>query len=431
MDSTLDLSTFDFLIASYNEESFVTSKIEVHPINDDPILCVDEDDGYVPNLSLIHEECYEIPTNGDVDDHLVFPPAKKVSTSKDVQQSKKANGEDFEGCYTFLTPNGTKVWCPNQGCDIKPTLGATYGSWSDVLRMYKNYAECSNFSVHVGQTKKNKSDQVTHKYLRCNKAGRPQSMRKFDTLDGSFMSVRNRSFQVTDSHRLQVPMKGGHHNVKGTPTDFKNFSQAIRLFIGNRDSQLLLDLLRDRVSSGLLNNTDFWACMHRLVWYLFMSPTTFETRWVDLITRFQLEGHNWLSDMYAIRDQSVPPYFREIPMCCLMKTTSRVNRIVRIPDEYVFKRWMKDVLPKRIFEIQYRYGVDNSPESLLRNEILGLISNCADSLRNDYDGLAVFANKVRELSRSLSSDPVDSISKISNVEDIQNVVGGSFDVDMQ
>ncbi|KAL8240613.1 hypothetical protein R6Q59_013968 [Mikania micrantha] len=35
--------------------------------------------------------------------------------------------------------------------------------------------------------------------------------------------------------------------LRGTPTDFKNLSQAICLFIGNRDSQLLLDLLRDRV----------------------------------------------------------------------------------------------------------------------------------------------------------------------------------------
>ncbi|KAD5960721.1 hypothetical protein E3N88_12193 [Mikania micrantha] len=273
--------------------------------------------------------------------------------------------------------------------------------------------------------------------------------------------------------------------------------------------------------------------MHRLVWNLFISPDTFETRWADLITRFQLDGHNWLSDMYAIHDQWVPAYFREIPMCCLMETTSkcessnasfkvnssgantlvqfilcydtsiesqrykqrlaeykttsrpyqslsgleiekhafeidtrsifleiqkeivkeklfcyvshteqvqdkvvyfvthlnkdniftlsfsgtywpsigkydcscrnftrigylcrhifcvfRVNRIVRITDDYISKRWMKDVLPKRIFEIQ-------------------------------------------ELSSNQSSDPVGSISKFSNVQDIQNLVGGSLDVDLQ
>ncbi|KAD4888946.1 hypothetical protein E3N88_21019 [Mikania micrantha] len=248
----------------------------------------------------------------DADDTEEPPLSNDLSTTEEPCGLTRV-AEDVEGCYTFLTPNGTKVWCPNQDRDTKPIVGATYGCWNDVLRMYKNYAECSGFSVRIGQTKKNKDDQVTHKYLRCNKAGRPQSKRRFDTLDESSMYVRKSSFQVTDckarisvqvseaestfvvykfvechnhpliepynrdftkagrklsfstkqfihhmalnrigptiAHRLQVSMKGGHHNVNGTPTDFKNFSQAIRLFIGNRDSQLLLDRLRDRVKN--------------------------------------------------------------------------------------------------------------------------------------------------------------------------------------
>ncbi|KAD0312833.1 hypothetical protein E3N88_44465 [Mikania micrantha] len=136
---------------------------------------------------------------------------------------------------------------------------------------YQDYAMNCGFSVRVGQTKRNKDDVITHKYLRCNKSGRPQSKRKSDTLAESSLHFRKSSYQVTDckahigvqfihhmtlnrigptiAHRLQVSMKGGHHNVKGTPTDFKNFSQAIRLFIGNRDSQLFLDHLRDRVQN--------------------------------------------------------------------------------------------------------------------------------------------------------------------------------------
>ncbi|KAD3066834.1 hypothetical protein E3N88_34714 [Mikania micrantha] len=248
MDSTLDLNTFDSLIASYNEESFVALEIEVYPMNDDPIITVDEEHVYVPNLPLLREECYEIPSNG--------------------------------------------------GCDVKPTVGATYGSWSDVLRMYKNYAECSSFSTTS----------------RCESS--------------------NASLKVN--------------------------------------------------SSGA--NT--------LVQFILCYDTSIE------------------SQRY-------------------MQRLAEVNRIVRIPDDYISKRWMKDVLPKRIFEIQYCYDVDNSSESLLRNEIFGLISNCVDSLQNDYDGLAVLANIVRELSSNQSSDPVDSISKFSNVEDIQNLVGGSLDVDLQ
>jgi hypothetical protein len=36
-----------------------------------------------------------------------------------------------------------------------------------------------------------------------------------------------------------------------------------------------------------------------------------------------LTDHTWLKSMYSIREQWIPSYFRDLPMCCLMKTTSR------------------------------------------------------------------------------------------------------------
>ncbi|KAD3337023.1 hypothetical protein E3N88_32543 [Mikania micrantha] len=179
--------------------------------------------------------------------------------------------------------------------------------------MYKNYALKCGFCVRVGQTKRDKEDVITHKYLRCKNLEDHRAKRKFDTLVESSLYGRKSSFQVTDckahigvqvtkatstfalykfvechnhplvepynrdltkagrklsfstkqfihhmtlnrigptiAHRLQVSMKGSHHNVKGTPNDFKNFSQTIRSFIGNRDFQLFLDHLRDRVQN--------------------------------------------------------------------------------------------------------------------------------------------------------------------------------------
>lgn len=38
---------------------------------------------------------------------------------------------------------------------------------------------------------------------------------------------------------------------------------------------------------------------------------------------YKLENHKWLTDMYNIRTRWAPCYFRDIPLCCLMKTTSR------------------------------------------------------------------------------------------------------------
>lgn len=211
--------------------------------------------------------------------------------------------------FVFETPNGTKLWVPNVEDSLKPCVGRVFSRWEDVISMYKKYAENSGFSYRKGQTNIKKG-VVNHKYLRCNKASKPQANRKFDTMLESSLKMRQSSFSVTDckanicvkvigemssfkiakfveehnhplvepynrdltkisrklpfssqqfihkmslnkigpviAHRCLVSMKGGHHNVNGTATDFKNFSQSMRLFIGERDSQLVIDRLRDR-----------------------------------------------------------------------------------------------------------------------------------------------------------------------------------------
>ncbi|XP_076943026.1 protein FAR1-RELATED SEQUENCE 5-like [Bidens hawaiensis] len=49
-----------------------------------------------------------------------------------------------------------------------------------------------------------------------------------------------------NAHRLQVSLKGGHHNARGTPTDYKNFYLNIKLYIGDQDSQLVVDKFQAR-----------------------------------------------------------------------------------------------------------------------------------------------------------------------------------------
>lgn len=78
-----------------------------------------------------------------------------------------------------------------------------------------------------------------------------------------------------------------------------------------------------QVSGNVLQNTNLRQHIHKLVWNVFISPATFEERWDLLMNDCNLMHHKWLSDMFSIRDQWVPAYFRDIPMCCLMKTTSR------------------------------------------------------------------------------------------------------------
>ncbi|XP_076890398.1 protein FAR1-RELATED SEQUENCE 5-like [Bidens hawaiensis] len=70
-------------------------------------------------------------------------------------------------------------------------------------------------------------------------------------------------------------------------------------------------------------NEEIRCRVNKLVWNVFIKPETFESRWHDLINEFNLSENKWLKDMFAIRESWVPAYFRDIPMCCLMKTTSR------------------------------------------------------------------------------------------------------------
>ncbi|XP_076896692.1 protein FAR1-RELATED SEQUENCE 5-like [Bidens hawaiensis] len=70
-------------------------------------------------------------------------------------------------------------------------------------------------------------------------------------------------------------------------------------------------------------NEEIRCRVNKLVWNVFIKPEMFESRWHDLIDEFNLSENKWLKDMFAIRESWAPAYFRDIPMCCLMKTSSR------------------------------------------------------------------------------------------------------------
>ncbi|XP_022040431.1 protein FAR1-RELATED SEQUENCE 5-like [Helianthus annuus] len=82
-----------------------------------------------------------------------------------------------------------------------------------------------------------------------------------------------------------------------------------------------------KIAGDVLENIDLRAAIHKLVWNLFITPEEFEERWNLLMEGLHLKENNWLNEMYEIRDQWVPCYFRDVHMCCLMKTTSRCESL--------------------------------------------------------------------------------------------------------
>ncbi|XP_076894414.1 protein FAR1-RELATED SEQUENCE 5-like [Bidens hawaiensis] len=150
--------------------------------------------------------------------------------------------------------------------------------------------------------------------------------------------LQTMGFGPTIAHRVQSSLKGGQHLVTGSKNDFKNHVQNVRSVIGDADAQMVVDKLShnmrhldnffqykavDGLKGELKLNEEIRCRVNKLVWTVFIKPETFEARWHDFIEEFNLGDNKLLQDMFAIRHQWVPAYFRELPMCCLMKTTSR------------------------------------------------------------------------------------------------------------
>ncbi|KAK9071705.1 hypothetical protein SSX86_008134 [Deinandra increscens subsp. villosa] len=53
----------------------------------------------------------------------------------------------------------------------------------------------------------------------------------------------------TVAHKIQCSLKGGHHNVCGSKTEFKNFARAVRIFIGDSDAKLVMDTLEEHTKN--------------------------------------------------------------------------------------------------------------------------------------------------------------------------------------
>ncbi|XP_052623644.1 protein FAR1-RELATED SEQUENCE 5-like [Lactuca sativa] len=85
----------------------------------------------------------------------------------------------------------------------------------------------------------------------------------------------------------------------------------------------IMKKLKKKISDDLFTNTDFRKRFSKLVWDINMKLDVFKVKWGLLTKEFNLEDTRWFKDMFTIRDSWIPGYFSDIPMCGLMKTTSR------------------------------------------------------------------------------------------------------------
>ncbi|XP_074291178.1 protein FAR1-RELATED SEQUENCE 5-like [Silene latifolia] len=63
--------------------------------------------------------------------------------------------------------------------------------------------------------------------------------------------------------------------------------------------------------------------LNRRVWNNQLEPDEFEEQWGKIMTDYQFVEHEWFSDLYDIREQWIPAYFKYVSMSGLMRVTCR------------------------------------------------------------------------------------------------------------
>ncbi|XP_071727200.1 protein FAR1-RELATED SEQUENCE 5-like [Rutidosis leptorrhynchoides] len=91
-------------------------------------------------------------------------------------------------------------------------------------------------------------------------------------------------------------------------------------------SNLHVDWVQSTISFGVghaISRAGFKSNISNIVWTDRLDPDEFDRRWFSILHKYNLDDHNWLIDMFNLRQKWIPAYFRDWDMSGLMRTSSR------------------------------------------------------------------------------------------------------------
>ncbi|GJW98921.1 uncharacterized mitochondrial protein-like protein [Tanacetum coccineum] len=192
-----------------------------------------------------------------------------------------------------------------------------------------------------------------------------------------------------------------------------------------------------QICAKIYDETDFKEKLNKIVWNMYIGPEEFEYRWGKLMEEFKLENHKWLTKMFNIRSTWIPTYFIDSPLCGLMRTTSRSEsensffsyftnsgltltnfmnyfemamekqrhvqermdhkttntvpklktllkierhafnnaNVEMIPQQYILRRWTKNLIPAALLNKRNRYGEKNVAVENYANEKTSIVDH--------------------------------------------------------
>ncbi|XP_076890921.1 protein FAR1-RELATED SEQUENCE 5-like [Bidens hawaiensis] len=150
---------------------------------------------------------------------------------------------------------------------------------------------------------------------------------KYNLIFVPFTRIDNHNKNVTLGAALCFKKAFGYEPTVVVTDQDPAMKRAIEYVFPNDRHRLcmwhIMDKLSVKVGSDLCNTTDFKTRLCDIVWTDSITPKLFEKEWALIINDFHLNDHDWLKDIFHIRETWIPDYYREETMSGLMCTSSR------------------------------------------------------------------------------------------------------------
>nr|GEY44530.1 hypothetical protein [Tanacetum cinerariifolium] len=213
-----------------------------------------------------------------------------------------------------------------------------------------------------------------------------------------------------------------------------------------------------KICAKIYDETDFKENLNKIVWNMYIGLEEFEYRWGKLMEEFKLENHKWLTKMFNIRSTWIPAYFIDSSLCGLMRTKTRSEsenslfshftnfgwtlmnfmncfemamekqrhnaNVEMIPQQYILRRWTKNLIPATLRNKRNGYGEKNVVVENFMNKATSIVDYCVHLLSKDEPRLGTFVEKLKSLKKDVEADCPNPPSK-NKTDNLDQLVGVS------
>ncbi|PWA62956.1 zinc finger, SWIM-type, MULE transposase domain, FHY3/FAR1 family [Artemisia annua] len=160
----------------------------------------------------------------------------------------------------------------------------------------------------------------------------PSTPRSIDNVQVNVVDAE--SVPQAGSYQPTPPGKGVKQSKKDkskTDTSSSDITKVVKVIKRRKrasqrcDAKLYFVLGRPLkiIGPDLCRKDDFKQRLCDIVWTDKIDHDVFESEWESIMNDFSLNDNKWLNDMFEMRTNWIPAYFRHEPMSGLMRTTSR------------------------------------------------------------------------------------------------------------